>query len=615
MAGAPQLGAIVRSDRLDIKQAWCNEQLAVQAVKGSNRTMMQFRLPIRWRDAALAVATATLCACASLPSGKSGRTSGTEQPLARIKLAPTPPEHDALQSLLAGQFALAAGDLPAAAREFSQAARLDDDPALAAQATRVALVAKQWDLARDDLARWQALRGEDPDIWQSRAMLALHDGKSDAAYADLSRLAKEPNGKGWGALAQVLIGAEDHDAAGALLERLVKPELLGDKVQTWIAISQLASRLERPALAQSLATQAVARFKNAEAYAWAAQLKLKSGDKAGARTLFADALKHNPKDAHLRIAYAALLGELGDNVEAAHTLAVGLQDDYTLAARAAYLARADDKPMIEALYREAKALPEPRSPDRLNLLGQLAELLERKPEALNWYAKVPADSEHAFGAQLRTTVLLDETGKSAEAMSMVHDLQARAADDSKELGETYLLEAEMLNHHQRGEEAVAVYDRGLQTLPDDTRLLYARALLNDDLDHVDAAVRDLRRVLELKPDDANAMNALGYTLADRTDHQAEALDLIKKALTLKPDEPAIMDSLGWVQFRLGHIDAALTQLRTAYEKQPDAEIAAHLGEVLWASGQRDEARRVWDQGRKKDGKNKVLLETIQRLTS
>ena len=100
-----------------------------------------------------------------------------------------------------------------------------------------------------------------------------------------------------------------------------------------------------------------------------------------------------------------------------------------------------------------------------------------------------------------------------------------------------------------------------------------------------------------KPDDANAMNALGYTLADRTDHKAEALALIQKALTLKPGEPAIIDSLGWVQYRLGNLDEALEQLRRAYDKQPDAEIAAHLGEVLWVSGQKDEARRVWDQGR------------------
>jgi Flp pilus assembly protein TadD len=123
-----------------------------------------------------------------------------------------------------------------------------------------------------------------------------------------------------------------------------------------------------------------------------------------------------------------------------------------------------------------------------------------------------------------------------------------------------------------------------------------RALLNDDLGHVERRVRDLRRV-PAKPDDANAMNALGYTLADRTDHKAEALALIQKALTLKPGEPAIIDSLGWVQYRLGNLDEALEQLRRAYDKQPDAEIAAHLGEVLWVSGQKDEARRVWDQGR------------------
>jgi tetratricopeptide (TPR) repeat protein len=581
--------------------------------------MMQFRLPpTSMRGAALgAVVLVVACGCANIPIGHAGGsgTRGPGQPLERINLAPTPADQDPLQNMLAGQFALTSGDLPAAARAFSQAARVSDDPALAAQATRVALIARQWDLAREDLARWQALRGEDPDVWQSRAILALHDGKTDVASVELSRLAAEPNGKGWSAIAQALIGAEDHDAAGALLERLVQPEQLGDKVQTWIAISQLAARLERPALAQSLASQAVTRFKSAEAFAWAAQLKLKHGDKVGARALFADAVKRNPKDSHLRAAYAALLGELGDNAEAARTLAVGAQDDYTLAARAAYLARADDKPLIESLYRETRALPEPRTAERLTLLGQLAELLERKAEALAWYEKVPADAEQGFGAQLRTAVLLDDTGKAKDAMSLVHDLQARAADDSKQLGETYLLEGEMLNRHQRGEEAIAAYDRGLQTLPDDTRLLYARALLNDDLNHVDAAVRDLRRVLELKPDDANAMNALGYTLADRTDSQKEAYELISKALTLKPGEPAIMDSLGWVQYRLGHLDAALTQLRTAFEKQPDAEIAAHLGEVLWAAGQKDEARKVWEQGRKKDAKNKVLLETIQRLSS
>ena len=575
-----------------------------------------FPFPIRVRHAVSAVlATVLLSACATMPTGPRSGARAPAQPLERIKVPPTPENQDSLQHLLAGQFALASGDLPAAAREFSQAARLSDDPALSAQATRVALAGRQWDLARTSLTRWQTLIGEEPEIWQARAILAMHEKDADAALESLKRLTSQEDGKGWSAVAQVLAGAEDHELAGSLLERLVVPEQLGNKVQTWIGVSQLAARLERPALAESLATQALDRFKSAEAYAWRAELKLKSGDKAGARALFADALKRNPQDGHLRIAYATLLGELGDNVEAARTLAAGPQDDYTYAARAAYVARADDKALTEALYREVRALPEPRSPSRVNLLGQLAELLDRKADALSWYEKVPPDSEQGFNAQLRTTVLLDDTGKTVEALTLAHDLQARAADDSKALGDTYLLEAEILGRHERGEEAVTTYDRGLEVLPDDTRLLYARALLNDDLGHVDAAVRDLRKVLELKPDDASAMNALGYTLADRTDRQTEALDLIKKALTLKPDEPAIIDSLGWVQYRLGHLDAAIEQLKTAYGKQPDAEIAAHLGEVLWVSGQKDEARRIWEQGRKKDAKNKVLLETIQRLSS
>jgi Flp pilus assembly protein TadD len=212
-------------------------------------------------------------------------------------------------------------------------------------------------------------------------------------------------------------------------------------------------------------------------------------------------------------------------------------------------------------------------------------------------------------------LLLDGDDKSAEALTSLHQLQARAGDDPKQLGDAFLLEAELLHKHQRSEEAIAVYDRGLKALPDDTRLLYARALLNDDLNHVDAAVRDLRRVLDLQPNDADALNALGYTLADRTDQQKEALDLIGKALVLKPNEPAIIDSMGWVQYRLGNLDEAVQQLRTAFAKQPDAEIAAHLGEVLWVSGQKDEARKIWEQGRRKDSKNKVLLETIHRLES
>ena len=555
-----------------------------------------------------------LCAgCANMPAAH--HAAGKTQPLERLNVPQEKREHDALAHALAGEFALNRGELEAAADEFGQAAQESSDADLSGQATRVAIAAKDWKRAHAGLQRWQKLKGEDPGLWQARAVIALHDGKNDAAYEDLLRLAQQPEAKGWRPITQALLDVDDKKAAADLLERLATPALLGGKPETWVLAGQLADRLEARALAQKLAQDAIDRFHSADTYAWAAQLKVKAGDKDGARALFASALKRDSKDTRLRVAYASLLGELGDNAEAARILAQGKQDDYTYAARAAYAARANDKKLMLPLYEELKSLKTPKTGPRLNLLGELAELLERKAEAQAWYLQVPDDDDHWFEAQLRAALLMDSSGKTKDALDAVHRLQARAGDATKELGDAYLLEAQILDRHQRGEEAVAVYDRGLKALPDDTRLLYARALLNGDLDHIDASVADLRHVLELKPNDADAMNALGYTLADRTNQKDEALQLIEKALKLKPDEPAILDSLGWAHYRLGHLDDAVKQLRTAYAKQPDAEIAAHLGEVLWVSGQKDEAKKVWEQGRKKDAKNKVLLETIKRLSS
>jgi tetratricopeptide (TPR) repeat protein len=570
-------------------------------------------LPCR-HVALMLLVVVVLAGCASGPAGRSHAVAHV-QPLQQLNLPQVAPDTDMLTSALAAEFALADADLEFAAREYAKAAQTSDDPAIAAQATRVAIAAKQWEQARTTLVRWQALDPGNTEIWLAHALLDIHDGLGDAAYADLLRLVHETNGNGWRLIAQALLRADDKTQAGTLLERLATPELLGAKGEVWVAASQLAQRLGRKPLAQSLADQAVAKFASADAYAWAAQLKLEGGNQDGARALFADAVRHDEKNTHLRIAYATLLGELGDNAEAARVLAQGPQDDYIYAARAAYAARSNDKSLIEPLYKELKALPEPRPGARLNLLGELAELLEHKAEALAWYRQVSADDEHRFEAQMRSAVLLDDSGNTAAGLTLIHELQARAGDDVKQLGDAFLLEAELLGKHQHDDSAVAVYDRGLKALPDDTRLLYARALLNDDLDHVDAALRDLRRVVELKPDDADALNALGYTLADRTDKKTEALSLIQRALILKPGEPAIIDSLGWAQYRLGHLDEAVQQLKVAYQKQPDAEIAAHLGEVLWVSGRRDEAMKIWDQGQKKDAKNKILLDTIKRLES
>ena len=158
-----------------------------------------------------------------------------------------------------------------------------------------------------------------------------------------------------------------------------------------------------------------------------------------------------------------------------------------------------------------------------------------------------------------------------------------------------------------------MYSRALQQNREDTTLLYARGLMAEKVDRLDMAEADLLKVITKEPDNADALNALGYTLADRTARYKEALDYIKRAAQLVPDDPAILDSLGWVSYRLGKMDDALMWLSKAFEKLEDAEIAAHYGEVLWQNNQKEKAREVWNKGKAQNSVNPVLVETLDRI--
>jgi len=157
------------------------------------------------------------------------------------------------------------------------------------------------------------------------------------------------------------------------------------------------------------------------------------------------------------------------------------------------------------------------------------------------------------------------------------------------------------------------FARGLAAYPDDSALLYARSLSWERRDDIARAEADLRKVLVAEPDNVAALNALGYTLADRTTRYSEALDLIDRARVAEPDNPAIIDSYGWVLYRLGRTREALVELRRAFALQKDPEIGAHLGEVLWVSGDRDEARKVLDDARKLDPQNRSLQRVLAKL--
>ena len=156
------------------------------------------------------------------------------------------------------------------------------------------------------------------------------------------------------------------------------------------------------------------------------------------------------------------------------------------------------------------------------------------------------------------------------------------------------------------------YARGLAAFADDEALLYSRALLWERRDDIAKAEADFRRILVIAPDDVNALNALGYTLADRTTRYQEALELIDRARVAEPGNAAIIDSYGWVLYRLGRNADALVELRRAFTLQKDAEIAAHIAEVLWASGNEEEARRYFEESRKLDPENRSLLRALEK---
>jgi len=229
--------------------------------------------------------------------------------------------------------------------------------------------------------------------------------------------------------------------------------------------------------------------------------------------------------------------------------------------------------------------------------------------AERWLSRID-DPDRALEVQARRASMLARQGRIDEARKLLQTAPERNPQEARAKLDA---EAAMLREARRWKDAYDVMAQALERQPDDPELLYEQSMMAEKLGRADEMERLLRRVIELKPDNAHAYNALGYSLADRGERLGEARDLIARALELAPNDPFITDSLGWVEFRLGNRAKALELLQRAYASRPDAEIAAHLGEVLWADGRQDEARRVWADARRRDARNEVLVETLERL--
>ncbi|MFC3552070.1 tetratricopeptide repeat protein [Lysobacter cavernae] len=554
------------------------------------------------------VASRTLCFILAAVLVSSGPL-----PAAERKTTPADPTSASLESLLVGEFALQSGRLDEAAQAYLGAARAADDIALAERATRIALLAKDDKRAAQALALWREQGGEGLNLAAAQAVLATRRGDERSARKYLTQLLKAPGDSGWRQALGVLgAGARDPQQAARLLERLVDDGTIPNKLQAWLAFGGLAQGLEQPQLVERIVAEVVKRFPGEARVGLLRANQLREAGKPDeARRVLESVAAGAGSDAPLRRAIADEYHGLGDYHAAEAVIAQGPQDDQSYALRAALLAQAEDKPTLTRLYDELRGNASQPDPQRRLLLGQLAEFLERNEEALDWYRGVPGGPQR-LQARLRGANVLHELGRSDEAYRSLRDLQSDAAVEDDARRDAYLLEAALRQKDKDDAGELDAYARGLAAFPDDSELLYARALGWERRDNVPRAEADLRKILVAEPDNVAALNALGYTLADRTTRYREALQLIERARTAEPDNAAIIDSYGWVLYRLGRKEEALVELRRALTLQKDAEIASHLAEVLWELGRKDEARKYFEQARKIDPDNRSLKRALEK---
>ena len=522
---------------------------------------------------------------------------------------------DIVAATLAGEFAFQGGRLDEASDWYLRAAHASgDDAGLAERATRIALLANDNERATEALALWRKRTPGSLAMRGASATLALRRNDARSARRQLASLLGEDDPSAWRyALNALGNGGKDPKLAAQLLGELADEGAIPDQLQAWLAFGGLAQNLRQPQLAERMVAEVVERFPDEPRVALLRASQLREAGKPGDARAVLDALDASRTgDDALRVALAAEYDQLGDAVAAAGVLARGPQTDASYALRASLLAKAKADAELVRLYEELEADSAEPEPNRRLLLGQIAEYLKRHDAALDWYRSVPGGPARWL-ARLRATSVLHELGRGEQAFEALREIQADASAEDATRRDAYLLEAELhAKDDPRSPDELDAFARGLSAFPDDAGLLYSRALSWERRDDIARAEADLRKILVTDPENVAALNALGYTLADRTDRYQEALQLIDRARAAEPDNAAIIDSYGWVLYRLGRNDDALVELRRAYTLQKDPEIAAHIAEVLWFEGERDEARHYFDEARKLDPDNRSLKRALEK---
>ena len=523
---------------------------------------------------------------------------------------------DSLYNLLAAEFAGNSGDVDASLQYYREASKSIEDSRIAARTAYIALYGEDYEAALTALDRWRELEPDSSDLPRMYAIVYLKLEQPEKAVPYVETIlsgSRESSVDEAMAVKQLLAKEASTKDAYVVLQKLNENE---DKNKHLLILqSRYAAQLKQYDEAMSLLDEVLVIDPSLhEVLIIKARILTAQGRHEEATALIKQVLDDLPDNNALRLQYARMLVEQGDMPGATEQYLILYErlpedGDISLSLALIYIETQELEKAVEVLEHLVEI--DKKVPVANYYIGRILQNQGDDKQAVARYLRVNS-GEYAFDAQLRIGILLAALGKPDEGLAKLEKL-AEVHSDWNLRVKSYLAQGEILRDQKRYKEGVEMYSRALQQKRDDTLLLYARGLMAEKVDRLDMTEADLLKVISKEPDNADALNALGYTLADRTARYKEAQEYIKRAAALVPDDPAILDSLGWVSYRLGEMDEAIKWLSKAFEKLQDAEIAAHYGEVLWHNNQKDKAREIWNKGKALNAKNPVLLETLNRL--
>lgn len=520
-----------------------------------------------------------------------------------------------IYQMMLAEIAAARAQPSMAIRSYIDLAQRTRDPRIARRAAEIAFLSRQAELTGEAARLWLELEPGSEQAQQLVSGTLVNQARYDELETQLAAaLARQGDniGPALMGLNRGLARIPDKDLIRRLVTQLTEPYLQRPEAHFARANAAFVAG-DSPAAAVALDGALALRPDWEQAVILKAQFQQETTPGVGIQTL-QDYLAAHPDAREVRSALARLLvgaRQFGPARQHFEVLLKGAPDDKELLHAAGLLAlQAGDGAAAETHFKRLLTLGFAEADTLRMYLGQIAEDARRPDDAMGWYKEVAPGARYP-AAQGKLAQILAARGRLAEARQLLQERTREAVP--AERSQYVLAEAQLLRDAGRNEESFEVLDAALLASPDSPDYLYESALTAERLGRPEVMEGRLRKLIALKPDHAHAYNALGYSLVERNQRLDEAETLIRKALELAPNDPFIVDSLGWVLYRKGDLEGALVQLRSAYETRPDPEIAAHLGEVLWMLGRRDEAVRTWQDAARDNPGNAVLGDVIKKF--